>query len=64
MKFNYHTRKNYERLFEILCHQAREQMPNIKSLSDYWLLIYINDKLTHLGLITYTDDELERIELI
>jgi hypothetical protein len=39
-------------------------MPNIKSLSDYWLLIYINDKLTHLGLITYTDDELEKIELI
>lgn len=64
MKINYHIRKNYERLFEILCHQAREQMPNVKSLSDYWLLMYINDKLTSLGLIPYTNEELETIELV
>lgn len=64
MKINYHIRKNYERLFEILCHQSREQIPNIKSLSDYWLLMYINDKLIHLGLIPYTDEELETIELV
>jgi hypothetical protein len=39
-------------------------MPNVNSLSDYWLLMYINDKLTHLGLIPFTDDELEKIELV
>jgi hypothetical protein len=64
MKINHHIRNNYERLFEILCHQAREQMPNVKSLSDYWLLMYINDKLTSLGLIPYTNEELETIELV
>lgn len=64
MNINHHIRSNYERLFEILCHYSLEQVPNVKSLSDYWLLVYINDKLTQLELITYTNEELEKIELV
>ena len=61
---NYHFRKNYERLFVILCHHCNDKIPKLDSISDYWLLLQINEKLARLGLITYTEKELESIDIV
>ena len=63
MMKNYHKRNNYERLLVILCHYCNEKIPKLNSISDYWLLLQINEKLARLGLITYTEQELENIDI-
>ena len=56
---NHYTRQGQENLlFDLMITVGAGIMP-IKSLSDYQLMLKINEYLAKLDLVTYTEDELE-----
>lgn len=56
---NHYTRKGQENLlFDLMITTGVGTMP-IKSLSDYQLMLKINEYLAKLDLVTYTEEELE-----
>ena len=56
---NHYTRKGQENLlFDLMITVGAGTMP-IKSLSDYQLMLKINEYLAKLDLVTYNEEELE-----
>ena len=57
---SHYTRKGQERLLvDLMLTAGKSVNPNIKYLSDYQLMLKINEYLIKLDLVTYTEEELE-----
>lgn len=57
---NHYTRLGQERLYiDLMKTSGQRQIPSPKTLSDYYLMVKINDLLKSLDLTPYTEEELE-----
>ena len=54
-----HYRKNYELLYNRLCSELEEKPILVNKISDYSLLLQINNLLLRLGCIGFNEEELE-----
>lgn len=56
---NYHYRKNYEMLYYKLCNELGLSIVLVDTWSDFKLLNQMNLLLSRLGLMTFSEEELE-----